>query len=1240
MLQRYGGSSALLSPHLVCRRRGVVYRIRVSLVHQQQRQHNSCSNTRHRKIVVIPFSQKDQTLHYKNIPFCVELLDRKSKKDLLQIYKTVRRKDERKNLPSDFFENLFLCTRKFVRSLLPHEFVRIYKTMVVVGKKDRELNLLMHQQMKRIHANFDVTSISKLFQLFTFAKSKPVHLVKMLAETFLRRLQGESAHHVDSIKSAKSVQLAGSTQLDESDEPAVLPWHVRELVAIFCFFRIDSKKHIKSIFHHCTPWIGKNVQKFTPKDVTIILYSTVHLGRQDPIILSAVVKHIAFKGDSFQFFQLAIILNCFAKLGEKNNKLCKVVCDQVKRRMRGVPSPGVATECAPPDEVVEIGSTGVEAECVANVQGSASAKEPSGYAVRQNRGNCTSGGYPQPKDVSILLNALIRLEHYDNATFNCLIPFIVNHASKFSPQSLSNLVHAYSQMQIKNTLMLEKLSEECILKMKKFKNIEMSNLASSLVRLNVKNKILFTYLIDEFLYRATIGVKYKSYQFDVVSLQQLAYSFSKVGLSDEKVYVVLHRLLLRRIGQLRKNGNKSIQAAALVGGSKDEPSHGQSHGQSNEQFNERASSCEDGIARRGPQFDFLCLSTFVNSYAAAKMKPKHLFHFISYIIREKKKKKEILSNQSLCCLVYGLAKLELPDRKIHQVLLKEGTERVDTLKPFQAVLLLYSYSKLRIYSRMFVKKAVQLCSRNIHQLTLADLTLACYSLSNLLYRDVIFLYKVSKVILLNNFQFEKTNVCQLFNSFTKLCFFYKPIYQLVFQRMLVCMHDLGEKELANVALSFAYYFHTVRLCLCEGATEEQEGKQKEKQVEKRSQEKQETKRSDVRQETKQSECHLVQSHPELFFRNELSIFFNLIFLLNEKHRQKMSIISIQQLQVVDLYLRAFFPKYCDFPGFVRTFFVKVRSVKLRIDDYLIMSSKTHRNVSRFLSLVGVAHRSEVQFGPYQLDIVVDFLQDRKKMRGFFPSGANSNVEDHRNVEDHPNVEIIYKTKRLEGENLLSKSSDSEIANACNVVEKKIKKNILVEVDGVSHFYKESHSRTINSIIKNFILQKCGWHIIHVPYQEWNQCVDFKKKVLYAVQVLRYILRINREDISVGDFLHLLGDHPPVQGQTYRTANVVRTPDREEHATSVEAETITSNYGEVKNEPDRKDIPHFYTISEEELFRNQTKNRSRHQKGLMEKMRQDNQLSYHFNVARQAGGGDGDAIANGTDELSPCVGTQT
>ncbi|GAW83641.1 hypothetical protein, conserved [Plasmodium gonderi] len=1308
MLQRRSYQLRLQNKCKEWRNDGAVYKIRSRPLKEEENENHGI-NQRYRKITVIPFDSNEGMGEYKNMPICAEELNNKNKKEILKIYKFVRNKNEMKKLPSDFLDNLFSCTKKFVRSFLPYEFVSIYKTLMILKRNDKELNLLLHQQIKRIHYNFDVTSISKLFQIFTFSKSKPVYLIKLLTEAFLRNMNN-----------------------------SVQPWNIRELISIFCFFKIDSEKHLKSIFHKCTPLIAKNILKFTPKDVCIIFYSCVKLRKHDPILSNAVAKHVIFKSDSFHFYQLAIILNSFAKMGEKNNKLCKVICEQIKKRMRQPSMPNVSAELdkstAPSDGVVEIDPDATLPRNFSNVD-VRSKEECDEYSLNEKNGvkntfvafegKINTNQVPQPKDISIILNALVKLEYYDNETFNCLIPFIVNNTPRFSPQSLSNLVHAFSQMQINNKLMMDKLVNESIFKMKKFKNIEMSNLASSLIRINRKDKILFTYMIDEFLYRATIGTKFKNYHFDIRSIQQLAYSFSKVGLKDEKVYTILYRLLIRKINEINKMEKKGIVATVSQ---QDQQDKGEQMNSKHKHHSNGECSVQNGsiitdlpCVLKGetsePQFDFFCLSTFINSYGKTKMKQKQFFHFISYMIRKKKKKNELLTNQSLCCLLYGLVKLQVEDKKIYQLLLKEVIEKIDTMKPFQVIIILYSFSKIRMYSRIFVKKSVQLISRNIHHLSLADLSLACYALSNLLYRDMIFLYKIYKIMLLNNYEFEKNNVCQLFNAFTKLCFFHKPFYNYIFPKIVVFMHDFDEKELTNLVFSFVYYFHMTKMYFCEeekkrnkiktgitsgasksgdssrsgdagitsgtnisrkveeGTEEKEEGTEAEwtprvgengtspildlgeeiVKVLKKSEEEKNylpgegeneekictgQKISSVILKRKKSGTNIISNDirnisvveimPEIFFKNELNIFFNLIYLLNEKYRQKISLISIYQLQIVDLYLKAFFPTYFEFPVYLKTFFFKIRNVKLKIDDYIILSSRTHRNVSRFLSLVGIAHRSEVQFGPYQLDIVVDFLQNKKKMYEFYSYG------EIKNTKEESNMNIIYKTKRLEQEDVIAPRNESEEQRKLNILQKTINKNILIEVDGLSHFYKESHSRTMNSIIKNFILKKFGWYIIHVPFQEWNQCFDFKRKLLYAIQILRHILRINKDHISVKDFIHLMknSEKEKYKSFSHNFEKVSMNQVVVDNGMLYQTDTISggarenaemdchssNNGGEMRSRTDHLALqdeqcePNFYTISEEKLFINQTKNKSSYQKKLMKKMRQDEKLKYDFNLS--------------------------
>ncbi|SCQ17077.1 RAP protein, putative [Plasmodium ovale] len=1235
-----------------------------------------CSNNiRYRKIVVIPYDKKDQKLEYKNIPFDIEDLNKKNKKDILKIYKIIRNTNELNKLPTDFVDNLFECTKKFIRCLLPYEFIKIFKTLNIIKKKDKHLIMLLHQQIKRIYKNFDIISISKLFQIYIFTKSKPVYLIKKLTEIFL-----------SNIKNCK-------------------PWYIREVISIFSFFKINSNEHINMIYKICLPLIAKNIMAFTPKDNTIIFYSLVKMNKYDTILTSIVAKNVILKISLYEFYQLAIVLNSFSKVGEKNNKLCKVICDKIKQKIK-YHQENYTLFCYFPsgyditkkmnkneqvnknvkiqnrdeqtdsvyknssdyklvnsvpikinDEVIEIGEKPNSAEGNNFVEGTKhngeNTEEHSHLLQRQTL---------KPKDVSIILNALIKLEYYDNETFNCLIPYIVNNVSKFSPQSLSNLVHSFSQIQIDNTLLLDKIISASIMNIQKFKNKEISNLANSLVRLNRKDKTLFTYIADEFLYRATIGSKFLNYHFDILSLQQLAYSFSKVGLKDDKVYVILYKLLVKKVNEINKRG-KLVQGAFPVKGKQSTLS---------DITQKRSNTDVISMKKRlhlEENFDFFCLATFVNSYGKAKIQHQNFFHFVSYIIRKKKRNKDILSNHSLCSLVHGLVKLQMKDKTIYKLLLKECVQKIDSFQPYHIIILLYSFSKLKVYSYRFVKKSIQILSMNIHNLTLSDLSLSCYALSNFLYRDIIFLYKVHKIVLLNNQEFDKRNVTQLFNSFTKLCFYHNPFYDFIFQKIITFMHDFSEKELTNVIFSFIYYFHMNKLHHSVIYGEVISNERKREQTTSRN--KMEvpimaSMRNAEEEKKKKSKGHIaelsdtsntasmeniegnihpsilldegdnnsgvqvvkrnyacISECPEEYFKNELNLFFNLIYILSEKYRQKMSLISIYQLQIVDLYLRAFFPNYFSFPIYLKTFLLKCRNVKLKIDDYVILSSKTHRNISRYLNIVGVRHRSEVLFGPYQLDIVVDFVQNRRDAYSFsaWKEESMSTTDDTSIHSDNIDIAgcdrrcVIYKSNRLGSESVIQKEHKEQ----SNVVEKLMNKNILIEVDGISHFYKESYSRTMNSIIKDFILKKLGWHIIHIPYQEWNQCFNFKKKLLYAFQILRHIVHINRQDICIKDFVHLVKkrnvENAYLTSHSKVSINANRGIDEEHYTQNGDGKKDENHIIDKNmNETDEKVIPDYYTISEETIFLNQIKNRNKYQQRVMKKLREDAKLKYDFNIS--------------------------
>ncbi|CRH02687.1 RAP protein, putative [Plasmodium relictum] len=1217
------------------------------------------NNTRYRKITVIPFDKKNIKLEYKNIPFDLDDLHQKSKKEILNIYKIIRDKNELSKLPNDFIDNLFECTKKYVRSLLPYEFVKIYKTLNIIKKNDKQLNLLLHQQIKRIYKNFDVTSISKLFQIYIFTKSKPIDLIKKLSESFLNNINDSN------------------------------PWNIREIISIFCYFKIDAKEHIDLLYKKCLPYISKNIMNYTPKDVTIIFYSSVKMNKQNTILCNVVTKNVILKINSYQFHQLAIILNSFSKIGEKNNKLCKVICDKIKKKMElsknsnssydsnYSSSTSNVDKCeyindnsnlnnnnnnnksynlndltnknseitykinAYDDEVTEINEENYTIQHI-NIKNKDNIKKN----IEEN--NLLESQILKPKDVSIILNSLVKLEYYDNETFNCLIPYIINNASYFSPQSLSNLVHSFSHIQINNALLLDKIVSESIMKIHKFKNIEMSNLANSLIRLNRKDKTLFTYIIDEFLYRATIGSKFINYDFDILSLQQFAYSFSNIGLNDNKVYIILYKLLVKKINQINKKNKKYVN---LIGkDEKEKENKKQKIKDTENNIDLIPNNNYNNLMRTNinfeNNFDFFSLATFINSYGKVKIHHKNFSHFISYIIRKKKKNNEILSNQSLSNIIYGLLKLEIKDKKIYKFLLKESIEKIDSLQLLQIVLLLYSFSKLKIYSYKFVKKSIQILSMNINDLSLSDLSLTCYSLSNFLYRDLIFLYKVNKIILLNNYEFNSKNVSQFFNSFTKLCFYHKPFYDFIFRKIQTFIHEFSEKELTNIVFSFIYYFHMKMLHF----SSQQNSSLNKKQISdmKTANEGTSTELKNKISEIKTENIYHINEKSnnlvdkkimgysnyinnnnnkisnydnenymfetinkinncsntiEEFFKNELNLFFNLIYILNEKYRQKMSLISVYQLQIVDLYLRAVFSNYFHFPIYLKNFLFKCRSVKLKIDDYIVLSSKTHRNISKFLNLVGISHRSEVQFGPYQLDIVVDFLQNKNKIYDF------NWIEDNTN---DINYNVIYKSGRLKNESIIKKENTHQNI----VIEKLLNKNILIEIDGISHFYKESFSRTLNSIIKDFILKKFGWYVIHIPYQEWNQCLNFKKKLLYCIHILKYILEISKEDICIKDFIHFINNNK--QKEDYHSRLSINKNILNEGIyceKNIDEKNVNNEHIDAENINDNA-LPEYYKINEEIIFFNQIKNKNKNQQNIMKKLREQEKLQYNYNLSFQ------------------------
>lgn len=61
----------------------------------------------------------------------------------------------------------------------------------------------------------------------------------------------------------------------------------------------------------------------------------------------------------------------------------------------------------------------------------------------------------------------------------------------------------------------------------------------------------------------------------------------------------------------------------------------------------------------------------------------------------------------------------------------------------------------------------------------------------------------------------------------------------------------------------------------------------------------------------------------------------------------------------------------------------------------------------------------------------------------------------------------------------------------------IGERVVVEVDGPSHFYRETNTRTASSLLKVLMLRAMGFRVKHLPYQEWQQCGTAVKRTMYC-----------------------------------------------------------------------------------------------------------------------------------------------
>eukprot|EP00438_Fugacium_kawagutii_P026836 Skav224733 [mRNA] locus=scaffold699:602030:602986:- [translate_table: standard] len=78
----------------------------------------------------------------------------------------------------------------------------------------------------------------------------------------------------------------------------------------------------------------------------------------------------------------------------------------------------------------------------------------------------------------------------------------------------------------------------------------------------------------------------------------------------------------------------------------------------------------------------------------------------------------------------------------------------------------------------------------------------------------------------------------------------------------------------------------------------------------------------------------------------------------------------------------------------------------------------------------------------------------------------------------------------------------------------IGERVVVEVDGPSHFYRETNTRTASSLLKDQLLRAMGFRVKHLPYQEWQQCGTAVKRTMYCSAFWKDVVAASKESTEL------------------------------------------------------------------------------------------------------------------------------
>ena len=180
----------------------------------------------------------------------------------------------------------------------------------------------------------------------------------------------------------------------------------------------------------------------------------------------------------------------------------------------------------------------------------------------------------------------------------------------------------------------------------------------------------------------------------------------------------------------------------------------------------------------------------------------------------------------------------------------------------------------------------------------------------------------------------------------------------------------------------------------------------------------------------------------------------------------------------------------------------------------------HRGVLYSMLAISSEHRSELNYpAVYQLQIVELYLRllepsvydsMRQELKTLLAKARKVNVV----VDDYMQNSSRLHRRISQWFTRVGLHHRSEVFLGPFMLDMVIENNVVVEIDGPSHFYRDTSTRTASSLLKHNLLRAMGFHVHHLPYQEWEQCGTAVKRTMYCSAFWKDVVAASEDDHTV------------------------------------------------------------------------------------------------------------------------------